>query len=228
MISATALTRRSATRASGLREATDDELAEALILGRPGASRAILERFSPLVRSIARRIIGPYGEVEDAVQEVYLNLLRSVKGLREPGALRAFVIRITSRTLVHERHRRRSRLYERVPCDDVDTFAAHTNAGLMTTNAWLRLQTLLDRLRARERRVFLLHFAAGMNAAEIANALGVSVPTVRRALRHARQRMATWAQRDPFLVDYFSDARPGLTQILLEEELAPLRDDAAA
>jgi RNA polymerase sigma factor (sigma-70 family) len=136
---------------------------------------------------------------------------------------------VTSRTLVHERHRRRSRLYERAPCEDVDAFATQTEAGPVAKNAWLRLQLLLGRLRSRERRAFLLYFVAGMNAPEIASALGVSVPTVRRALGRARQRMDTWAQRDPFLVDYFSDqSHLGLTHIVLDEELTSHHDDAAA
>ena len=84
----------------------------------------------------------------------------------------------------------------------MDARAGAVDVNAETKNAWLRLERLLDRLQPRERRTFLLHHVEGMNAAEIALALGVSVPTVRRSLAHARERIDTWAQRDAFLAEY--------------------------
>jgi hypothetical protein len=43
-----------------------------------------------------------------------------------------------------------------------------------------------------------------MEAAEVATALEVSVPTARRCFTRAWERITFFAQRDPFLVDYLS------------------------
>ena len=42
----------------------------------------------------------------------------------------------------------------------------------------------------------------GMDCAEVAEALGVSEPTARRSFSRAHKQVMTWAQHDPFLVDY--------------------------
>lgn len=187
-----------------LSEATDGELARALIDNEPRALHVAWQRFHPLVSGIARRMLGPYGDVEDAVQEVFVRLLRGVRALREPEALRAFVITVTSRTLGHERRRQRARLGEMADVDNIESLAHAAHADPEAKNAWIRVQSLLGRLRARDRRAFVLYFLEGMNAPEVARTLGVSVPTARRSLGHARRRIDCWARRDPFLVDYLA------------------------
>jgi RNA polymerase sigma-70 factor (ECF subfamily) len=199
--------------------ATDAELGEALVAGDSTANAAAFVRFFPVVYGIARRIIGPFGEVEDAVQEVFVRFFGSVRRLRAPDALRAYVITLASRTLSHERRRRRKKMREAPDGESMDARAGAVDVNAETKNAWLRLERLLDRLQPRERRTFLLHHVEGMNAAEIALALGVSVPTVRRSLAHARERIDTWAQRDAFLAEY-QMLRPAL-----DEEAAQLETE---
>jgi hypothetical protein len=41
-----------------------------------------------------------------------------------------------------------------------------------------------------------------METAEVAEALGVSEPTARRSFSRAHRLVVSWAQHDPFLVEY--------------------------
>ena len=78
-----------------LTEADDATLAVALIEKNVAAPRVAWTRFSPLVRRILRRSLGPQHDVEDIVQDVFLCLFQRVHTLRDPVALKAFVIAIT-------------------------------------------------------------------------------------------------------------------------------------
>jgi len=185
---------------------TDAELAAALIAGDASASAIAWRRFVPLVSRMARRALGSGEEVEDIVQEVFATLFRAVHRLREPDALRAFVVTITRRVLGHDIRKRRAR--------------AHLNADLClqllnnsekgdpaTHHAYIHFRLLLGRLKERERRAFILRFVACMDAPEVAHTLGVSVPTARRAFSRAQSRLALWAGRHAFLSDYLGDTR---------------------
>lgn len=183
----------------------DAELACALIAGEPTAARIALERFSPMVRGILRRGLGADADVEDAFQEVFFCVFRRIPALRDPLSLRAFVLGIAFNTLYHERRRRQKRA--RVTCDD-ELVAASLVSGpddAAANYALLRLGKLLGRLGERERQTFVLRFCEGRTALEAAKLLGVSEPTVRRALAYAWSRIRTWAARDPFLLDYIAE-----------------------
>lgn len=182
----------------------DVELACALIAGEPTAARIAIERFSPMVRGILRRGLGPDADVDDAFQEVFFCVFRRIPTLRDPLSLRAFVLAITFNTLLHERRRRQKRA--RFTCDDELIAASLVSAPdeAAASYALLRLGKLLSRLGERERRAFVLRFLEGHTALESAKLLGVSEPTARRALVYAWSRIRTWAARDPFLLDYIA------------------------
>jgi RNA polymerase sigma-70 factor (ECF subfamily) len=61
---------------------------------------------------------------------------------------------------------------------------------------------VLDRLPVEERVVFALRFIEGMEVAEVANACGVSLSTVKRRLGKASARFASWAKAEPALADW--------------------------
>jgi RNA polymerase sigma-70 factor, ECF subfamily len=183
---------------------TDAELALALQSGDPDAQRAVWSRFLPVVNGMVRRRIGRSGDGDDVVQEVFLAVFRSMRLLRNPVALRAFVLTITARTLNREGRRRITGFYPTLWSDDQVEELVSDRADPTSKHAYSVLKKLVSRLRARERRAFTLRFLAGMDAAEVADALGVSTPTARRALSRANRRIKLWASRDPFLADYLN------------------------
>src|SRR4051794_23189325 len=78
-----------------LADVDDATLARALIARDPQAPRVLWQRFAPMVFRMLRRSLGPGHDVEDLAQEVFLCVFEKVRGLREPAALKAFVISIT-------------------------------------------------------------------------------------------------------------------------------------
>src|SRR5438477_2494655 len=66
-----------------LAQADDATLARAASSGDPRATSVLWDRFSPLVRRMLRRTLGPTAEVETLVQEVFLRALRQLGSLPE-------------------------------------------------------------------------------------------------------------------------------------------------
>jgi RNA polymerase sigma-70 factor, ECF subfamily len=190
--------------APALAEADDATLACALIEKKTEAPRVAWTRFSPLVRRILRRSLGPQHDVEDIVQDVFLCLFERVHTLRDLVALKAFVIAITVRTARYEIRRARVRRWVGLSRTAELPDLRVVNADTTSQHALIHFYRALNRINERDRTAFVLRFIEGMEAAEVAEALGVSVPTARRCFTRAWERVTFFAQRDPFLIDYLT------------------------
>jgi RNA polymerase sigma-70 factor, ECF subfamily len=188
---------------------SDIDLARALLAKQPEAAILVQQRFQPLIRRMLRRTLGVTHETEDVEQEVFLNLFSTVYGLRHPAAFRAFVITVTKRTLGHAIRRRRARAHMSVESEQPATELIGDVGDAAARHAFFHFHHLLERLRERERAAFVLRFVERLEAEEIAEALGVSLPTARRSFARAWQRMVVWAARSPFLREYLSVASDG-------------------
>ena len=185
---------------------SDSELARALVAKQPEAANLVRQRFRPLIRRMLRRALGAAAETDDLEQEVFLNLFSTVYGLRHPAAFRAFVITVTKRTVGHALRKRRARAHMSVEAEQQPSEPIGEMGDAVARHAYFHFNRLLDRLRERERRAFILRFVAQLEAEQIAEALGVSLPTARRAFERAWERMVVWAGRSPFLREYVSGA----------------------
>lgn len=212
-----------ATAAASLLPADWDDvtLAKALVEKHPAAARVAWDRFAPMVRRMLRRSLGPQHEIEDVVQDVFLCVFNRVHTLRDAQALKSFVIAITVRTAHYAIRRARVRRWVALSSTAEPPEARALSADSNTQHALIQFYRFLDRLHDRDRVAFVLRFIEGMEATEVAEALGVSVPTARRAFTHAWERLTCFAQRDPFLVGYLKSFSGTLAARLRHSELQP-------
>ena len=171
--------------------ATDLELARALIDGTSNAAEAAWERYAPLVHRIVSRAIGPDAEVEDVTQEIFYRLFSRIRTLRKPEALRSFVISFAIRIVKWELRRRRARRW--LTLSETGEVPEDQMTAVMDAEsryALRRLYSLLDRLSTRERLVLVLRHVEGMTLEEIAEAMELSLATVKRGLRRASLRVS--------------------------------------
>lgn len=152
-------------------------------------SRVFAEYGADLEQFLSNRLRGQQS-CADVAQEVYLRLLR----LKRPEFVRqpySFVFHIARQVLGQ------MRLSEKQDQDHVmfDSELAAERAEhpsefdpdplLGPINADLQLERLLSQLSATHRKVFLLRKAKGMSWAEIAEALSLSVHTVKKYISEA-------------------------------------------
>jgi RNA polymerase sigma-70 factor (ECF subfamily) len=189
----------------------DVELAHALLAGDTDAAELAWDRYAPLVHGIVSRALGPDAEVEDVTQEIFYRLFSRIGTLRKPEALRSFVISFAVRIVKWELRRRRARRWltlsetGEVPEDQRLVMNAENRYALR------RLYGLLDLLSARERLVLVLRHIEGMTLEEIAEAMELSLATIKRVLRRASNRVSEMVDADEEL----SGRRP---------RVAPLRN----
>jgi RNA polymerase sigma-70 factor (ECF subfamily) len=179
----------------------DPALVQMLLDGDPRAPRAAWQRLAPMVHRMLRRAFGPSHDVADLVQEVFLLLFARVATLREPQALRAFVITLTAHAI--RRELRRMRLARWLTFGQAPD-PADRGADFASREAVRRLYAVLDRLGPDDRTAFTLRYFEGLEVAEVAEAVGVSLATVKRRLARVHARVVFHAQRDAALAGYLA------------------------
>lgn len=186
-------------------DAEDDaSLVAAMRSGAPRAAARVWDRYAALSRRLLCRMLGPSVDVEDALQVVFLRLFRDFRTLREPSALRSFVIGITIHVATSELRRRKARRWLLLSDDGVlpEPDDAASPASIEERQALSALYRVLDRLDTDKRTVFVLRYVEGLELAELGAVLGCSLATAKRRVADAAKRVSILASRDPSLAAY--------------------------
>jgi len=190
-------------------EPRDADLVAAFLRKDVWAPAAIWGRYYPLVRRIAFRASGPGRDVDDIVQEVFLRLFRRLPGLRDPAALRAFVLAITVRVIKGDQRvrwlKRWLGLFQ--DGDTPEDLEAEGDGGAAdheAREALARFYAILGRLSPKHRTAFVLRYVENLELADVAIALGVSLATIKRWLPRIAQRVFAQAKGDPALAPYLA------------------------
>jgi RNA polymerase sigma-70 factor (ECF subfamily) len=185
------------------REEDDAAIAVGAKRGEAWAAGAVWSRYSGVIRGTLRRSLGTQ-DVDDHVQEVFLRFFRHANELRDPTALRSFLIGIAFRVAGTELRRRRVRRIlglsssGEVPSPIAPPLDAEAREGVV------RLYAILDRVETDSRLLFTMRYVEGRELTEIAEATGVSLATVKRRISKAGDLVFRMASRDEVLLAYLA------------------------
>lgn len=155
--------------------------------------RRIYDEHHVFVRRNAIRLGIPHAHADDAVQEVFVTLVRRSDALGEPRSMRALLFAIMRRVCANYRRTLDRKAASALP---VATLRVVDPDGFDRIEAAHTVARFLADLDEPRREVFVLAELEGMSAPEIAEALGVNVNTVYTRLRAARQRFCQLVARE--------------------------------
>jgi RNA polymerase sigma-70 factor (ECF subfamily) len=178
-----------------------DQLVEQCKAGDAEAFRKLFLQHRADVARLVHRMLGASSDLDDVVQEVFLQVHRSIKDFRGNARFTTWLYRVTVNVVLMHRRSARSRpLFADAPIGHV----AHDGrplpdeqvARIARIRAFYRL---LDRLSEKKRIVFVLHELQGIAPAEIAKIVGAPVLTIRTRLFYARRELAQLLRDEPTL-----------------------------
>lgn len=175
---------------------SDTDLARALVTGAAWAYAETWNRFAPVVFNMAVSSVGSPSEAEDIVQEVFCRLARKAKTLRQPECLRSFIVSFAIRVLKWDFRRRR--VHSWLTFEPAEALVDVVNVSLDVESRDLlrRFYALLSRLGARERLVYALRHIESMTIEETAQAMDLSISTVKRLQERATKQLSKWSETD--------------------------------
>lgn len=157
------------------------------------AFRTLYDAYLRRTAAQVARILGPCPEVEDVVQEVFVQVHRSLHKFRGDSAFSTWLYRVTWNVSV-------SHLRRRNPTVDLPAlrqFAACTETwGQLEAREQVRtMYAGLDELPVDYRQAFLLFEVEGKSLKEIAAMTGTSLNTVASRVRRSRERLRALLER---------------------------------
>jgi RNA polymerase sigma-70 factor (ECF subfamily) len=179
---------------------SEAELVSRAKAGDGYALGVIAERELPRVERLLGRILGPRDDLEDLVQNVFVELCRALPSFRGESKLSTFVggitVRVARRALRPPAWvRRRGPMPTTTPADD----RVSPERAAVARDRMRRVHEVLDRIKPKKRIALTLYAFEGMSPAEIAELTGTKEHTVRSRIWHARRELIAAARRDPVL-----------------------------
>lgn len=169
--------------------------------------RAAFLEYGRYVATIAYRILGTDDDLEDLVQEVFLQAHREVHRLRDPGALRSWLATVTVRAARRALRARRIRAFLFAPFSHEDD--APDPGGSGEQHALVaRVYRELDRLPTDDRIAWTLRVIEGESLEDVAALCHCSLSTAKRRISRAQAVMSRFGAADLHLVEDHQPQEP--------------------
>jgi RNA polymerase sigma-70 factor (ECF subfamily) len=176
-----------------------DLVPDALLAGRAAdgdtaAFEALARRHGPLMRATARRLTGTLADADDVVQESLMQAWKQLDQLRDPAAVKSWLLRIVgTRSIDHLRKRR-----NHLALDDLENHidapsgqrTPDPESTAVNASRVDALKSALARLPEEQRRCWVLKEFNDLSYEEIALTLNISPASVRGRLARARIALA--------------------------------------
>jgi RNA polymerase sigma-70 factor (ECF subfamily) len=173
---------------------SDGELVARCCAGDRGAWRSLYERHSALVFRFLSALGVRDPEREDACQDVFLAVYRSLPSFRGEAQLSTWIYRITARTKgkMIQKRKLRSALTSTLTSEPLPAPPDPTERAARS----LLLDRMLDKLNPKKRLVLVLFELEGVPVEEIARIADCPTNTVWSRLHHARLDLSKMASKE--------------------------------
>lgn len=180
---------------SALESADDGIIAGRASDGDTMAFAVLVRRYTPMMRAYARRLLPGTADIDDVMQDAFITAWDQLPTLAEPGKVRSWLMRITSRKAIDRIRATRphadvTEVELPAPENTLPPRRAEAHAGIAA------LSDALQQLPDAQRECWVLREVGGCTYEEIADELGIPISTVRGLLARARKdiivRMEQW------------------------------------
>ena len=164
--------------------------------GDVGAFAELVRRYQRATYGIVSRMVDDRDDVDDIVQEVFVQAYRYLPAFREQAAFSTWIYRIAVNTTIKQMKKIRTR--QAASIDDPDTGLSEVlvsadgdgpEDALHRKERDEALRKAINALGEKHREVVLLHYFQNCSCEEIAKAVGCSVGTVWSRLHYACKKL---------------------------------------
>ena len=160
---------------------SDLALVTAIRSGDQGAMATLYDRYSPLVYSVALRVLQDTGAAEDALQDIFMQLWR------DPGAFDSSRGNMAGWLAVIARHRAIDRLRRRRPENSIEDVVVAVESDFAgeadRSRAMEKVRGALQAMAAPQRSALEMAYFEGLTHVEIAQKTGEPLGTIKTRIR---------------------------------------------
>ncbi len=189
----------------GRKKIEEKKLIDQALAGDEQAFAKLYQRYYSQVFAFCSRLLRGKFDVEDAVQQVFLEAWRSMSRFEGRSLFSTWLTKIAIHTCLSF-HRKAGRLVLQSN-DDADPYGQVTellwgqapvipDEEMFLNEKKAAVNKLLARMTPKKKVVFMMSDMHGMTAPEISAVLKIPDATVRTRLFHARREFTNWIERN--------------------------------
>lgn len=169
----------------------DDERAVAAVVGgQLEFFSIIVRRYNTQLYRVGMAYLGHHEQVEDAMQNTYLNAYRNLRRFRGAAALGTWLTRIMINECLMTLRRRRHFTLEAIEdCEIPDEASPRAGDGLKSAELRGLLEVAISRLPRAQRAVYLMREVQSLSVRQTAECLRLTPTHVKVTLHRARERL---------------------------------------
>lgn len=180
----------------------DLDLAGRCVSGDRAAQRELFQREKRRVHATLYRVLGSNAEMEDLVQESFIEVFKSLRNFRGEAQLSTWIDRITVRVAYAYLTRRRIKPTRLEAVPEMPDGDADAEQRALLREAARRMYEVLDKLDAKLRIAFSLHVIDGRPMNEVAEIMSASLVATKTRVWRARRAVDKRAKKDPLLAGF--------------------------
>jgi RNA polymerase sigma-70 factor (ECF subfamily) len=173
------------------------------------AQEAVFRRHGPVLERLLTRLVGHHADVEDLLQETFIEAIRSFPSFRGESAVQTWLHRIAVRAAyrhLRRRGRRRTVSLELVGDGGAGGVASGRPDEIAQRREHLeRLREHLEALAPKKRIAFVLHVVEDRSLADVAALMGATRAATKSRVFWARRELLARVRRDHGLRDLLPD-----------------------
>lgn len=145
----------------------------------------VYRRYCPYVAAVILKLTGRGTDVEDLVQDVFVEAARGIKGLRQPEAIKGWLATIAVRTARRTLRVRKVRSFFGLDAGADYTQLVDSSASPVDKLLLASVYRVLDGLSVADRLAFTLHHIEGEKLETVAKLCACSCATAKRRIARA-------------------------------------------
>jgi RNA polymerase sigma-70 factor (ECF subfamily) len=185
-------------------------LVDRCLTGEPAATRELFKRHRGRVHACLYRVLGSNRDMDDLLQDAFLQVFQSLRGWRAEASLATWVDRVAVRCAYRYLTQRGRRIQTDLLGDEEAIVGVEGTSARrqLARDGVKRLYEALDELSPAARLAFTLHEIDGRSIAETAELVGSSVTATKLRVWRARKRIESVAGEDPILREFLQQEAP--------------------
>ncbi len=187
----------------------DLQLAQRAASGDRPAQRELFHAQKNSVHHTLFRILGNNRELEDLVQDSFLEIFRALHSFRGDSTLTRWCQTIATRTAYLAISRRKPPSIDLAIVEEVIPGDANTHRLVQMREAARRLYAALERIDSKQRIAFALAVIDGKPLSEVAQLTDSTVVAVKTRVWRARKDLMKRARKDAVLANYLEELAGG-------------------
>lgn len=184
-------------------------LVDRCLTGEPAATRELFRRHRARVHACLFRVLGTNRDMDDLLQEAFIQVFQSLRGWRAEASLSTWIDRVSVRVAYRYLSQRGRRIVTDPLADDDDVPGGEEPGARrqLARDGVKKLYAVLDELGPAARLAFTLHEIDGRPLSEVAELVGSSVTATKLRVWRARKKVQEAASADPILSEFIE---PGI------------------